>query len=68
MLKLIKGVFAMVHISALREAAQRMLVWESEDLSFVPVTANNAFFRGGGGRGVEKGEWGKGSLNSSLGK
>lgn len=49
MWKPIKGMFAMVHISALREAAQRMLVWESEDLSFVPVTANKAFF--GGGRG-----------------
>lgn len=34
MLKLIKGTFALVHIPALREGAQRMLGWESEDLSF----------------------------------
>lgn len=44
MLKLIKGMFSLVHVPALREAALRMLGWESEDLSFAPVTANNKFF------------------------
>lgn len=44
MLNLIKGMFALVHSPALREAAQRMLGWEFEDLSFASLLSKISFF------------------------